>query len=133
MNPEPMNKKIVKLNLDFFSIAVSLLCVVHCIGLPILFSTLPLWGMEVLENRFIELASILLTLLAGGEAIRKGYVRYHRSVYIVVVFLLGFSLMTVANFVDAPVWEMLLKGSGALFVIGAHLTNWKKCRACTAA
>lgn len=127
-----MNKKAFKLNLDFVSIVVSVLCVVHCIGLPILFSTLPLWGMEILENRFIELASIMLTLVAGGEAIRKGYVRYHRSVSIVVLFLLGFSLMTGANFVVAPVWEMLLKGSGALFVVGAHLTNWKKSRTCNA-
>lgn len=127
-----MNKKAFKLNLDFVSIVVSVLCVVHCIGLPILFSTLPLWGMEVLENGYIEVASILLTLVAGGEAIRKGYVRYHRSVSIVVLFLLGFSLMTGANFVVAPVWEMLLKGSGALFVVGAHLTNWKKSRTCNA-
>jgi NADH:ubiquinone oxidoreductase subunit H len=132
MNPEPMNKKMYKLNLDFFSIAVSVLCAVHCIMLPIVFSTLPLWGMEVLENRYIELGSVLLTLLAGGEAIRKGYMRCHRSLSVVVLFLGGFALMTLANFVEAPAGEMLMKGAGALFVVSAHLTNWVKCKACGA-
>lgn len=132
MNPEPMNKKTYKLNLDFFSIAVSVLCAVHCILLPIIFSTLPLWGMEVLENRYIEMGSVFLTLLAGGEAIRKGYIRCHRSLSIVILFLLGFALMTLANFVEVPAGEMLMKGAGALFVVSAHIKNWIKRKACGA-
>lgn len=129
MNPESMNKKAIHLNLDFVGITVSVLCAVHCIALPILFSTLPLWGFEVLENGYIEFASVLLTLVAGGEAIRKGYTRVHRSVSVVVLFLGGVALMTLANFMDGAVVEMMLKGSGALFVIGAHVRNWRRGKA----
>lgn len=125
-----MNKKPYALNLDFFSIVVSLLCALHCILLPLVFSTLPLWGFEVLENSAIEWASIILTLGAGGEAIRKGYTRFHRSRSIVFVFLVGFALMTGANWTEGAATEMVLKGAGALLVIGAHLGNWQKSRSC---
>jgi hypothetical protein len=122
--------KVYKPSLDRISMVVSALCVVHCIVLPLFLTTLPLWGMEVLENPFIETATVLVTLLAGGWAIGRGYIKFHQHLTAPVLFLLGLPLMIMANYVSSESVEMLLKGSGAVLIISAHITNWKQCRLC---
>jgi hypothetical protein len=122
--------KVYKSYLDSISIGISALCVVHCIVLPIFLSTLPLWGVEVLENSAIEAITILSTLLAGGWAIGKGYWKYHQHLFIPVLFTAGLFSMMSANFMQTEVLEMLLKGSGAILIVSAHVVNWKKCSAC---
>ena len=122
--------KVYKSYLDNISIGISALCVVHCIILPIFLSTLPLWGVEVLENPAIELITVLSTLLAGGWAIGKGYWKYHQHLFIPMLFITGLFSMTVANFMQSEALEMLLKGFGAILIVSAHISNWKKCSAC---
>lgn len=116
---------------DNISIFIAALCMVHCIALPLLLTTLPLWGFEVLENPWIELATVITAFLAGGWAIYRGYRRFHKRLSIVVLFFAGLSLLTVANFLHGEVMEMLLKGAGAVLVIIAHVLNWRRCRPCS--
>lgn len=124
--------KVYKSYLDSISISVSVLCVVHCIVLPIFLTTLSLWDIELLENSYIELLTILCTLVAGGWAIGKGFTKYHQQLAVPVLFVLGIIPMIIANYVEGELLEMILKGCGAVFIISAHITNWKKCSACCA-
>jgi len=122
--------KAYKSYLDSFSISVSVLCVAHCIILPIFLSTLSLWGIELLENKYIELLTLLTTLIAGSWAIGKGFIKYHQHLAAPALFVLGMIPMIIANYVEAAWWESILKGSGAICIISAHITNWRKCQAC---
>lgn len=117
-------------HLDSISVTVSLLCVIHCVLLPILLTTLPLWGFEVLENSYIEFGTILISLVAGGWAIWKGYWKYHHHISILLLFVSGIGVMITANFTEKEFIEMILKGIGAMLIVTSHIMNWKGCRRC---
>ena len=68
-----------KLNLDKVGIGASLLCAIHCALLPVLFTTLPLMGVELLENEQVELGFILFSLVVGCFALYNGYKKHHHK------------------------------------------------------
>ncbi len=122
-----------KESLDRISIAVSTICMVHCALLPLFFSTLPLWGIEVLENVWIESLTIIISLGFGGWAIWKGYRKHHHKLLIPLMFISGLLIMIAANLEHAATLEVLLKSGGAIAVIAAHIQNCKyshKCAVC---
>lgn len=111
---------------DLFSSAAAILCAVHCLILPIFFTTLPLFGVEIIENFWLELSAIVISIIAGGYAIFKGYFHYHKSKWIVIFFCLGIILLISGNFTATASSEYLLKIIGALALITSHIANWKK-------
>jgi hypothetical protein len=114
---------------DRLGIAVSFICLVHCVVLPVFLTTLSFAGMEVLHNRILELGTLLLAVSTGFMAMRNGYLKHEQS-GIVVVFVLGMVLMISGNFSFTEPFETLCKTAGALLVIGAHIRNFRVSR-CT--
>jgi drug/metabolite transporter (DMT)-like permease len=118
---------------DVISIGASLACAVHCVVLPVLFTTLPLFGIEILENIYLELLTIFVTMGIGGWALWKGYHKIHRHLSIVVLFLIGLAFMISGNFFSSESIEMSTKMIGAILIIIAHIRNWqlsKNCKDC---
>jgi hypothetical protein len=111
---------------DLISSLAALLCAVHCVALPLFFSTLPLFGIEIIENTWLELGTILISLMIGGSAIYKGYFHFHKSRWIAGLFLLGMALMVTGNFVALESTEYLFKIAGAVLLLISHIANWKK-------
>jgi hypothetical protein len=105
-----------KASWDKINIAVALACMLHCILLPVLFTTLPLWGWEILENLYLEWATSGTALVAGGWAMRSGY-QYHCNKLIPLLFILGIALMAGANFVGEETLEMTGKGVAAYWLL----------------
>jgi hypothetical protein len=114
---------------DAISVGLSTVCIVHCLLLPLFMTTFPLLGIELLENMYLEGFMVLLSAFIGGNAIRKGYLQYHRKMHITVLFLTGFILMIAGNFLSYNP-EAALKLSGATLVIWAHVQNWRLSRSC---
>ncbi|PSL23766.1 MerC domain-containing protein [Chitinophaga ginsengisoli] len=115
---------------DAIGIGASLACAVHCVLLPVIFTTFSLFGVEILENVFLEVLTVLVSMTAGGWAIWRGYIRLHRQKAVLVYFATGLLLMVAGNFVSAVSLEMGLKIIGAILVITAHIKNWRGCRDC---
>jgi drug/metabolite transporter (DMT)-like permease len=115
-----------QIKLDLISSLAALLCALHCVALPLFFSTLPLFGIEIIENLWIELATIFISLMVGGIAIYKGYTHHHKTIWIVWLFLLGIALMVTGNFMHLEETEYILKISGAVILLICHVANWKK-------
>ena len=120
-----------KAKFDKVSIAVSLACMVHCIALPMLLTTLPFFGIEILENLFIELATIFVAVAIGGWSVWNGYQKHHRRPGIPILFLTGICVMSSANFLQMEKLEMVGKGMGAALLIAAHILNWKQSQQCS--
>jgi hypothetical protein len=116
--------------LDKISIGASIACAVHCVVLPIVLTSLTFWGVEWVENPWIEGMTLSLTFFVGGWAIYRGYKRYHQSRRILCLFIMGVFVLMVSNLTLISDWEIPLKSFGTFFVILAHLRNWKSCRAC---
>lgn len=126
-------KKSIKYNgfSDKISVGVSLACAVHCVLLPLIFTTLPFFGIELMKNIFIESATVSISLLIGGWAIMNGYRKHHRNKIIPVLFAFGITLLATGNLVHSKILEISLMFSGASLLITAHILNWKKCQNCT--
>ena len=121
---------IYKPRLDRIGIAVSVLCVIHCVLLPLVISTLPLWGIEVLENFWIELMTIAVSFVFGGWAVWKGYQKHHRKSFIPLIFITGLILLIAANLIHVEKAEMMLKFGGAITITVAHILNWQHSDQC---
>jgi cation transport ATPase len=122
-----------KARLDKISIAVALACMLHCVLVPVLLTTLPLWGVEILENVYIELATIAIALVAGGWAVWTGYRKYHRKLFIPLLFTAGITLMAATTFFEHESIETIGKSMAALLVIIAQVLNWRASHRCNIA
>ncbi len=113
---------------DVIGIGASLACALHCVLLPVVFTTLPLFGIELLENIYLEIATILVSVSAGGWALWKGYRKIHHHISIVLLFLVGLVLMISGNFFSSESLHMSAKLIGAVLIITAHIRNWRQSR-----
>lgn len=116
--------------LDIISIGTSLLCLIHCLLLPVFLTSLPFLGIEILENKWLELLTITVTIIIGGLAIYRGYKKFHRNKIVVFLFLTGGALLLLANMTLNRYFEFGVKLSGAFFVVLAHIKNLKTCSTC---
>lgn len=118
--------------MDLVSMAVSAVCLVHCVALPLVMVLLPVVGIVAREWPLLEWTTVVLTGAVGGYAIWKGYTTVHQQKGIVIAFVAGSLLVVIANLHLHHALEMLLKGIGALLLIGAHLRNRAESRRCCA-
>ncbi|WP_177230599.1 MerC domain-containing protein [Chitinophaga sp. CF118] len=118
------------INWDAIGIGASLACAIHCVLLPVIFTTVTLFGIEILENPYLEGLTLLVSMSVGGWAIWRGYKKLHHKKNLVVYFFMGLVMMMAGNFVSFKPLEMGLKIVGAVFIITAHVKNWKACKHC---
>src|SRR5690606_249209 len=78
-----------KLNLDIVGIGASLACAIHCAILPLFLNSLPLFGMNIIENQAFEYSMIALTFIIGGISLFHGYKKHHHSRMPFMIFSLG--------------------------------------------
>lgn len=120
---------VYKVKNDLLGSIAALTCAIHCLVLPVFFTTLPLLGIELIENGWLELLTIGISLLAGGFAIYRGYRYYHRSRVIIALFTAGMLSMIAGNLFHMNWPEKLLKSGGAILLIASQFANWKKSHA----
>ncbi|MEN3160201.1 MerC domain-containing protein [Alkalimonas sp. NCh-2] len=116
--------------LDKAGIALTSLCAVHCIVLPVLLPVLPLLGASFLADESFERAVLLLTMVLGFIALFSGFHRYHRKLYpFYSLFLGGFIYWHKDIF--GHHWEPAVLTIGAAFVVLAHVMNMRLCQRCS--
>ena len=106
-------------------IATSLACAIHCALLPILLSTLPVFGINIIHNSFFEWGMIVLAFLVGSYSLFHGFIKHHRSWIPVLIFSTGFCFLVLKQFYS-PV-EYLFLFIAVTLIIGAHFYNYRLC------
>ncbi|NLR64707.1 MerC domain-containing protein [Chitinophaga varians] len=120
-----------RMNLDMIGIGASMICAVHCALLPLVFAALPLLGMEITENTLLEYCLLLFSFGIGVLALGQGYLRHHRRLLPLLLFIAGFALLLAGHFWTAAAsWEYTLICIGAGAIVGAHLLNQRHRRYC---
>lgn len=119
-------KDFLKPNADALGIAASVLCAVHCILLPVLFTSLPLLGVELLKNALLESATIALSMGIGVWVLWRSYRHGHISRWMVAGFITGLALVTTGNFMETTLAEALFKFAGATLIVTVHAINWRQ-------
>lgn len=115
-----------KINPDTLGVFTSVACAIHCAVLPLFFTSLPVFGLEILHNKIFEYSMIGLAGVVGCLALYHGYKKHHHKKLPLLIFISGF-LFLVMKEIYIPV-ELLLLIPAALLIISAHILNLRFCR-----
>lgn len=115
-----------KINWDALGIATSVACAIHCILLPLLLTSLPLFGVNIIHNIFFEWAMILLAFGVGVFALLHGYKTHHKNAVPVYLFSAGFLFLVTKQFF-LP-YEIYFLFPAVILIIRAHYLNYRLCR-----
>ena len=107
-------------------VATSVVCAIHCAVLPILMSSLTVFGINIIHNSFFEWSMIALAFLVGSYSLFHGYIRHHRSWVPVLIFSAGFVFLILKQF--NPSQEYWFLSIAVALIISAHLYNFRLCR-----
>lgn len=112
---------------DRAGIGVTLLCLAHCLVLPLLVSAFPL--LPIHHNHHAHFWMALIAVPVGIAALVPGYKR-HRNRLIPLSGFVGLNFLVGAEMYGEMLGlgsESVLSVAGGLILIGAHATNWYLC------
>jgi uncharacterized membrane protein YoaK (UPF0700 family) len=115
-----------KINWDAFGIAASVACAIHCAVLPLILSSLPLFGINIIENQGFEFLMIALAFVVGVYSLYHGRKKHHHSYYPMIIFAAGISLLFIKSMLHSHSLMLLLPAVS--LVVVAHYVNYKLCR-----
>ena len=116
----------LQVNWDALGIATSLACAVHCALLPLILTSLPLFGINIIHNNFFEAGMITLAFMIGSLALYHGYKRHHHRALPLLVFSLGFIFLVLKEILTG--YELWLLVPAVAFILSAHVFNFRYCR-----
>ena len=115
-----------RFNWDGLGIATSLACAIHCALLPLLLTSLPILGIDIVNNVPLEYFMIFLAMCIGLYSLWHGYRKHHHSLIPLIIFLIGIFLLFAKQFWhDYQFWFLPF---AVAFIIVAHLINYGRCR-----
>jgi multisubunit Na+/H+ antiporter MnhG subunit len=115
-----------KINWDAFGIATSVACAIHCAVLPLILSSLPLFGINIIENQGFELLMIGLAFVVGVYSLYHGRKKHHHSYTPLLLFSAGIVLMIVKSISQSHALWLLIPA--VIAVVTAHFLNYTLCR-----
>ena len=115
-----------RVNWDAMGVAASLACAIHCAVLPLILTSLPILGINIIENEAFEYFMIFLAFAIGVYSLRHGYKKHHHSPIPVIIFSIGMS-----GLVAKQIWhkyQLWILPFAVLLIVTAHLINFRACR-----
>lgn len=114
--------------LDGAAAGVSLLCLVHCLALPLLIAALPALSQMLAVPEGFHRGVALIALPASAVALLSGF-RRHRSARAMVLAAVGLSAIGWGAFgAESAAAELLATVFGSVAVSAAHVVNWALAR-----
>lgn len=115
-----------RINWDALGIVTSMACAIHCAVLPLILGSLPILGMNLVNNERFEYFMIFLAFGIGAYSLWHGYRRHHHNITPVLIFSAGISLLVAKQlWHDMQYW---LLPFAIVLIVSAHLLNYKSCR-----
>ena len=112
---------------DKAGIGVTLVCLVHCLLLPLLATMFPFLGAGHFEVGHVVLALIAIPI--GVAALIPGF-RRHKQIFVPLSGFVGLNFLVGSEAYGHLLGlhsESFLSVIGALLLLGAHLANWHLC------
>jgi len=115
-----------KVNWDALGITTSIACAIHCAILPLIMTSLPLFGINIIDNDWFEYSMILLAFVVGTYSLYHGYKKHHHSFLPIIIFSLGITLLVVKQiWHELHLWFLI---PAVIFIVTAHVINFRSCR-----
>lgn len=115
-----------KINWDALGIATSLACAIHCAVLPLLLTSLPLFGINIIENTGFEYLMIFIAFVVGAYSLYHGRRKHHHSWLPIQIFIAGIACLFAKMYWHD--WRNWFLVPAVLFIVGAHFINYRLCR-----
>src|SRR6267142_6253646 len=139
MNPNPpvSNHKSLLNRADKIGSALSSLCAVHCLCMPVLIGLLPVLGLTFLASHTFERTACVTMILFATACVWSGC-RVHRRWGLLALLGAGAVLVGYIQFAGAPEeneaqtnWrEAAVMAIGGSLIAASHLLNLKLCTRC---
>ena len=118
----------LKINWDALGITTSVACAIHCALLPLFLTSLPLFGINIIENMTFEYGMIGLAFIVGSFALSHGYRKHHHKSLPLLLFALGIIFLLAKQY-----WHHLqyyFLPPAVFFIVLAHYLNHKLAKVC---
>lgn len=115
-----------KINYDALGIATSVACAIHCAILPLVLSSLPLFGINIINNAVFEYGMIFLALCVGLYSLWHGYKKHHHSSIPITLFATGISMLFMKQIFHAHFLYFLIPA--VILIVSAHWINYQSCK-----
>ena len=116
----------LKINYDVLGIGASLACAIHCALLPLLLSSLPILGINIINNTFFEVLMILIALIIGIYSLSHGYKKHHHKILPLLLFTAGMIMLLLKQFFHQHQIVFLIPA--VILIISAHYINYRQCK-----
>ncbi len=115
---------------DKFAISLSLMCVIHCLALPVLLALLPGMAVLQLDNEAFHLWMVVAVLPTSIYALTLGC-KQHKRYQLLILGTIGLALLVMALVLGeeriGEAGEKILTVLGAGFVAVGHWFNYRLC------
>ncbi len=115
-----------KFNWDALGISTSIACAIHCAVLPLVVTSLPVLGVNIVNNMQFEFFMILLAFLIGAYALFHGYQKHHFSKMPLLIFSAGILLLLAKQLWHE--WELWFLIPAVVCMVTAHYVNFRLLR-----
>lgn len=120
--------------LDYLGISISLLCLIHCLGLPLVLMSLPILARYYLTHPYFHVALALVIVPVALIALWRGF-RQHQKISIFILGLLGVILILVASVTRVTfdlfrMYEPIFTIFGSVILSISHVLNLRQVKTC---
>jgi hypothetical protein len=115
----------VKLNWDVMGAAASIICAIHCALLPVVLTSLPVFGVDVIHNVYFEWGMIFLAFVVGVYSLVHGFTKHHHTYLPLLIFAAGMLFLVLKQLL--PTYEYIFLGIAVSLILFAHYSNYKLC------
>lgn len=116
----------LKINWDALGISASVACAIHCAVLPLVISSMPIFGVEIIDNTCFEIIMIILAAGIGAYSLYHGYKKHHHQLTPLFIFTLGILLLCAKQIWHAQ--QLWLLVPAVFFIVMAHYFNYRNCK-----
>lgn len=116
----------LRFNWDFLGIMASLACAIHCAVLPLFMTSLPLFGVNIVNNLSFELLMIFFAAIIGLYSLTHGFKKHHHRKLPITLFLFGIAFLFAKQIWHD--WDLYFLVPAVAFIVAAHYFNYRLCR-----
>jgi hypothetical protein len=117
-----------RINWEALGVGASIACAIHCAVLPLFITSLPLFGINIIHNIFVEVLLLGAAFVIGFTTLWHGYKRHHHKPATLILFSLGMALFAMNQFVTFSFSTFLLIIPAVILVIASHFLNHRFCK-----
>lgn len=118
---------------DKAAIAISILCVVHCLFTPVLIVALPAMSSLIVDTELYHRIMVFFVVPTSLYALTLGC-KQHQRYPLLILGVLGLGILCFAAIWGGKYFghsgEIMLTLLGSAIIISGHLINFRLCRAC---